>query len=133
MNDLENEKKLKQQYWYYGVIPILFVYLIDIFISGKYYVLGFNDCLISQSCSELFFEEYYFWRNFFYLLSIVLLIYTIWNGYRVFVLSKNGIEKAHKIRVRIYVIVFPIIAIIASPILALTTEYYLVTNTMFNN
>ena len=56
---------------------------------------------------------------------LFLTVYAVWNIYRVFKLSRKGIERIKKIRARIYVILFPIIAIIASPFLALFTNYYL--------
>ena len=50
---------------------------------------------------------------------LVLTVYAIWNGYRIFKLSKDEIGLSKKIKVRIYVILFPVIAIISSPFLIL--------------
>ena len=117
-------KKLKKQFWFYGVIPITFLYLIDVYIAGEFYELGFNDCLVNVNCTKLFYKEYYYWQNIFYILSLSILIYTIWNGYRVFVLSRNEEVQAKRIKVRIYVIIFPLFAIFLSPFLSLISQHY---------
>ena len=56
---------------------------------------------------------------------LVLTVYAIWNGYRIFKLSKDEIGISKKIKVRIYVILFPVIAIISSPFLILFIGPYL--------
>ena len=63
---------------------------------------------------------------------LILTVYALWNTYRVFKLSREGIDKNKKIRARIYVILFPVIAIIASPFLALFTNYYLTRNAYYD-
>ena len=63
---------------------------------------------------------------------LFLTVYAVWNIYRVFKLSREGIEKNKKIRARIYVILFQVIAIIRSPFLVLFTNYFLTRNAYYD-
>ena len=49
--------KLKKQFWYYGVIPILILYFFALHFWGQNLILGFNDCLPNRSCSDFFMSE----------------------------------------------------------------------------
>jgi len=118
MNSLNAEYKLKKQFWFYGVLPLVTIYLIGIILAGYNFVNASDDCFISQSCSDLMNKRADLSMNLLKIVMCFLVIYTIWNCYRVFKLSKSGIEKAKKIRVRVYVILFPLLAIMASPFLA---------------
>ena len=84
-----------------------------------------DDCFFTQSCSELDNKIAFFSSNIIKILMLVLTFYAIWNGYRIFKLSKNRIEISNKIKARIYVILFPVIAIISSPFLILFIGPYL--------
>ena len=53
MNSLYAAHNLKKQFWYYGVLPLLTVYLIGIFFASYHVSRTVNDCFITQSCSEL--------------------------------------------------------------------------------
>ena len=125
MNDLNAQYKLKKQYWYYGVFPLVTVYIIGIFVASYHMSRTVDDCFITQSCSELDNKIAFFSSNIIKILMLVLIFYTIWNGYRIFKLSKDRIEISKKIKVRIYVILFPVIAIISSPFLILFIGPYL--------
>ena len=52
MNNLDAEYKLKKQFWYYGVFPLVTLYVIGIFTAGYYLGTSFEDCFITQSCSN---------------------------------------------------------------------------------
>ncbi len=125
MNDLNAQYKLKKQYWYYGVLPLVTVYVIGIFFASYHVSRTVDDCFITQSCSELNNKIAFFSSNIIKILMLVLTFYAIWNGYRIFKLSKDRIEISKKIKVRIYVILFPVIAIISSPFLILFIGPYL--------
>ena len=125
MNNLDAEYKLKKQYWYYGVLPLVTVYVIGIFFASYHVSRTVDDCFFTQSCSELDNKIAFFSSNIIKILMLVLTFYAIWNGYRIFKLSKDGIEISKKIKVRIYVILFPVITIISSPFLILFTGSYL--------
>ena len=119
MKHLETKDKLKKQYWYYGVFPLVTVYIIGIFVASYHMSRTVDDCFITQSCSELDSKIAFFSSNIIKILMLVLTFYAIWNGYRIFKLTKDRIEMSEKIKVRIYVILFPVIAIISSPFLIL--------------
>ena len=84
-----------------------------------------DDCFITQSCSELDNKIAFFSTSIVNSIMLILILYAIWNGYRVFKLSRNETQIAKKIRVRIYVFLFPAIAIISSPFLIIFTGSYL--------
>jgi len=111
--------KLKKQFWFYGVIPILIIYILDIHFFGTNIILSFDDCLPNQSCSDFFLKELNRSRNFSYTLSLILFMWTFWNSFRIFQLSKTEITFTTKMIVRSSVILFPIIAMILFPFLAL--------------
>lgn len=125
MNDLNAQYKLKKQYWYFGVLPLVSVYIIGIFAASYNLSRTVDDCFISQSCSELANKIAFLSSKIVFFIMLFLIIYTLWNGYRVFKLSQNDIEKSKKIRVRAYTIIFPAIAIISSPFLILFIGSYL--------
>lgn len=125
MNSLYAAHNLKKQFWYYGVLPLLTVYLIGIFFASYHVSRTVNDCFITQSCSELDNKIAFFSSNIVKTIMLVLIVYAIWNGYRIFKLSKDEIGISKKIKVRIYVILFPVIAIISSPFLILFIGPYL--------
>lgn len=125
MNSLNAEYKLKKQFWYYGVLPLVTVYLIGIFLASYHVSRTVDDCFITQSCSELDNKIAFFSSNIIKTTMLVLTVYAIWNGYRIFKLSKDEIGISKKIKVRIYVILFPVIAIISSPFLILFIGPYL--------
>lgn len=125
MNNLDAQYKLKKQYWYFGVLPLVIVYIIGVFLAGYSFGIYVEDCFIVQSCSKEMSKRSYFSATILKIIMVFLTFYSFWNVYRVFKISKNGIAKAQKIKVRIYVILFPVIAIIASPFLALFTNYHL--------
>ncbi len=125
MNDLNAHYKLKKQFWYYGVFPLVTVYVIGIFAASYHMSRTVLDCFISQSCSELDNKIAFFSSNIVKTIMLFLTFYAIWNGYKIFKLSKDGIEISKKIKVRIYVILFPVIAIISSPFLILFVGPYL--------
>ena len=125
MDNLDAQYKLKKQYWHYGVLPLVSVYIIGIFAASYNLSRTVDDCFISQSCSELANKIAFFSSNIVFFIMLFLTIYTLWNGYRVFKLSQNDIEKSKKIRVRAYTIIFPAIAIISSPFLILFIGSYL--------
>ena len=118
MNNWDTQNKLKKQFWFYGVLPLVTFYLIGILLAGYNFINASEDCFISQSCSEITNKRASVSMSLLQILMGFLVMYTLWNSYRVFKLSNSGIERAKKIRVRIYVILFPILAIIASPFLA---------------
>ena len=119
MNKLDVHDKLKKQYWYYGVFPLVSLYLIGIFFASYHVSRTVDDCFITQSCSELDNKIAFFSSNIVKTIMLVLTVYAIWNGYRIFKLSKDEIGASKKIKIRIYVILFPVIAIISSPFLIL--------------
>ena len=125
MNSLNAEYKLKKQFWYYGVLPLVTVYVIGIFFASYHVSRTVDDCFITQSCSELDNKIAFFSSNIVKTMMLVLTVYAIWNGYRIFKLSKDEIGISKKIKVRIYVILFPVIAIISSPFLILFIGPYL--------
>lgn len=125
MNSLYAAHNLKKQFWYYGVLPLLTVYLIGIFFASYHVSRTVNDCFITQSCSELDNKIAFFSSNIVKTIMLVLIVYAIWNGYRIFKLSKDEIRISKKIKVRIYVILFPVIAIISSPFLILFIGPYM--------
>ena len=125
MNSLDAVHNLKKQFWYYGVLPLLTAYLIGIFFASYHVSRTVDDCFITQSCSELDNKIAFFSSNIVKTMMLVLTVYAIWNGYRIFKLSKDGIGISKKIKVRIYVILFPVIAIISSPFLILFIGPYL--------
>ena len=110
--------KLKKQFWLYGVFPLVTIYFIGILLAGYNFINSSEDCFISQSCSEIMNKRASVSMSLLQIIMSFLIMYTLWNSYRVFKLSNIGIERAKKIRVRIYVILFPILAIISSPFLA---------------
>tara|TARA_X000000950_G_scaffold20072_1_gene21637 strand:- start:7457 stop:8029 length:573 start_codon:yes stop_codon:yes gene_type:complete len=111
--------KLKKQFWYYGVIPILILYFFALHFWGQNLILGFNDCLPNRSCSDFFMSELERSQNFVYIISIIIFSWTIWNSYRVFQISKTNQNKKIKIISRISVVICPLIALILFPFLAL--------------
>ena len=119
MNNLPHQYKLKKQYWFYGVLPLVTFYLIGILLAGYNFINASEDCFISQSCSEIMNKRANISMSLIQIIMCFLVIYALWNCYRVFKLSNSGIESSKKIRVRIYVILFPILAIMASPFLAI--------------
>ena len=125
MNDLNAQYKIKKQYWYYGVFPLVTVYVIGIFFASYHVSRTVDDCFITQSCSELDNKIAFYSSNIIKILMLVLTFYAIWNGYRIFKLTKDRIEISKKIKVRTYVILFPVIAIISSPFLILFIGPYL--------
>lgn len=125
MNSLNAEYKLKKQYWYYGVLPLVTVYVIGIFFASYHVSRTVDDCFITQSCSELDNKIAFYSSNIVKAMMLVLMVYAIWNGYRIFKLTKDRIEISKKIKVRTYVILFPVIAIISSPFLILFIGPYL--------
>ena len=125
MNSLYAAHNLKKQFWYYGVLPLLTVYLIGIFFASYHVSRTVDDCFITQSCSELDNKIAFFSSNIVKAMMLVLTVYAIWNSYRIFKLSKDEIGISKKIKVRIYVILFPLIAIISSPFLILFIGPYL--------
>ena len=125
MNNLEAQYKLKKQFWYYGVLPLVSVYIVGIFVASYHLSRTVDDCFITQSCSELDNKIAYFSSNILKLIMILLSVYAVWNIYKIFKLSQNNIEKSKKIRVRAYTIIFPAIAIISSPFLILFIGSYL--------
>lgn len=125
MNNLEAQYKLKKQFWYYGVLPLVSVYIVGIFVASYYLSRTVDDCFITQSCLELDNRIAYFSSNIVKLIMLLLSVYAVWNIYKIFKLSQNEIEKYKKIRIRTYVILFPAIAIISSPFLVLFIGPYL--------
>lgn len=125
MNSLETKNKLKKQFWLYGVFPLVTLYVIGIITAGYNLGVSFEDCFITQSCSSESRKGRFVSATILKILMFSLTVFALWNVYKVFKLSREGVTKAKKIRVRIYVILFPVIAIIASPFLALSTNYYL--------
>ena len=119
MNTLDATHNLKKQFWYYGVLPLLTLYFIGIYFASYHVSRTVDDCFITQSCSELDNKIAFFSSNIVKTMMLVLTVYAIWNGYRIFKLSKDEIGLSKKIKVRIYVILFPVIAIISSPFLIL--------------
>ena len=132
MNDSDAQYKLKKQYWYYGVLPLVSIYLVGIYFAGYNFGISVDDCFISQSCSDGLSKRRIVSSIILKIIILFLTVYAVWNIYRVFKLSKEGIDKNKKIRARIYVILFPVIAIIASPFLALFTNYYLTRNAYYD-
>jgi len=132
MNNLEASHNLKKQFWYYGVLPLISVYVIGIYFAGYNFGVSVDDCFISQSCSDGISKRRIVSSIILKIIMLFLTVYAVWNIHRVFKLSKEGIERNKKIRARIYVILFPIIAIIASPFLALFTNYYLTRNAYYD-
>ena len=130
MINLDAEYKLKKQFWFYGVLPLVTVYLIGILLAGYNIINASEDCFISQSCSELMKKRASVSMSLLQIIMGFLIIYTLWNSYRIFKLSNSEIEKAKKIRVRIYVILFPILAIIASPFLAFGSISFIETHNL---
>ena len=124
-HNLEAQYKLKKQFWYYGVLPLVSVYTVGIFVASYHLSRTVDDCFITQSCSELDNKIAYFSLNIVKLIMILLSVYAVWNIYKIFKLSQNNIEKSKKIRVRAYTIIFPLIAIISSPFLILFIGSYL--------
>ena len=124
-HNLEAQYKLKKQFWYYGVLPLVSVYTVGIFVASYHLSRTVDDCFITQSCSELENKIAYFSSNIIKLIMILLCVYAVWNIYKIFKLSKNNIEKSKKIRIRAYTIIFPAIAIISSPFLIIFTGSYL--------
>ena len=96
--------KLKRQFWFYGVLPLVTVYLIGILLAGYNIINSSEYCFISQSCSEIMNKRANVSLSLLQIIMSFLIMYTLWNSYRVFKLSSSGIERAKKIRVRIYVI-----------------------------
>ena len=125
MNNFEAQYKLKKQFWHYGVLPLVSVYIVGIFVASYHLSRTVDDCFITQSCSELDNKIAYFSSNILKLIMILLSVYAVWNIYKIFKLSQNNIEKSKKIRIRAYTIIFPAIAIISSPFLILFTGSYL--------
>ena len=125
MNNFEAQYKLKKQFWHYGVLPLVSVYIVGIFLASYHLSRTVDDCFITQSCSELDNKIAYFSSNILKLIMILLSVYAVWNIYKIFKLSQNDIEKYKKIRVRAYTIIFPAIAIISSPFLILFIGSYL--------
>jgi hypothetical protein len=125
MNTLDATHNLKKQFWYYGVLPLLTLYFIGIYFASYHVSRTVDDCFITQSCSELDNKIAFFSSNIVKTMMLVLTVYAIWNGYRIFKLSKDEIRISKKIKVRIYVILFPVIAIISSPFLILFIGPYL--------
>ena len=125
LHNLEAQYKLRKQFWYYGVLPLLSLYVIGIFAASYYLSRTVDDCFITQSCSELDNKIAFFSTSIVNSIMLLLILYAIWNGYRVFKLSRNETQIAKKIRVRIYVFLFPAIAIISSPFLIIFTGSYL--------
>ena len=76
--------KLKKQFWFYGVIPILILYFFALHFWGQNLTLGFNDCLPNRSCTDFFLKELDRSQNFVYIISIIIFSWTIWNSYKVF-------------------------------------------------
>ncbi len=132
MNNLDAEYKLKKQFWYYGVFPLVTFYIIGIITAGYNLGFSFEDCFITQSCSNESRKGRFVSWTILRTLMLFLTVYALWNIYRVFKLSKEGFTKAKKIRVRIYVILFPIIAIFASPFLAFFTQYHLTSSAYYD-
>lgn len=122
--NLEAQYKLKKQFWYYGVLPLVSVYTVGIFVASYHLSRTVDDCFITQSCSDLDNKIAYFSSNIIKLIMLLLSVYAVWNIYKIFKLSQN-IENYKKIRVRAYTIIFPAIAIIASPFLILFIGSYL--------
>ena len=118
MNNRNAQNKLKKQFWLYGVFPLVTVYVIGILMTGYNIINSGEDCFISQSCSKIMNQRASVSMSLIQIIMSFLIMYTLWNSYRVFKLSNSGIERAKKIKVRIYVILFPILAIISSPFLA---------------
>lgn len=52
MNNLDAVYKLKKQFWYYGVTPLVTFYIIGIITAGYNLGVSFEDCFITQSCSN---------------------------------------------------------------------------------
>ena len=125
MNNLEAQYKLKKQFWHYGVLPLVSVYIVGIFVASYHLSRTVDDCFITQSCSELDNKIAFFSTSIVNSIMLLLILYAIWNGYKVFKLSRNEIQIPKKIRVRIYVFLFPAIAIISSPFLIIFTGSYL--------
>ena len=128
MNNLDNQNKLKKQFWLYGVLPLVTVYSVGVILAGYNFINASEDCFISQSCSEIMNKRASVSMSLIQIIMSFLIIYSLWNCYRVFKLSNNGIESSKKIRVRIYVIVFPILAIMASPFLAFSSLSFIETS-----
>jgi hypothetical protein len=110
--------ELKKQFWFYGVFPILILYLFALHFWGQNLALSFNDCLTNQSCSDFFLKELQRSQTFLYVISPILFSWTIWNSYKVFKISKLNQNKKIRILSRIAVIICPLIAIILLPFLA---------------
>ena len=96
MNDLNAQHKLKKQYWYFGVLPLVSVYIIGIFAASYNLSRTVDDCFISQSCSELANKIAFFSSNIVFFIMLFLTTYTLWNGYRVFKLSQNDFHKLYE-------------------------------------
>ena len=65
--NLEAQYKLKKQFWYYGVLPLVSVYTVGIFVASYHLSRTVDDCFITQSCSELDNKIAYFSLNIVYL------------------------------------------------------------------
>ena len=77
MNSLNTEYKLKKQFWYYGVLPLVTVYIIGIFFASYHVSRTVDDCFITKSCSELDNKIAFFSLNIVKATMLVLTVYAI--------------------------------------------------------
>ena len=53
-----------KQYWYYGFLPLVSIYLVGIYFAGYNFSVSVDDCFISQSCSDGISKEELFHQLF---------------------------------------------------------------------
>lgn len=105
---------LMRQFWVYGALPLSSLYLLNLFLSSRYFrVVISDDCvLFPDSCPSDYKPPIDFYSPTFFVVTFIMLGLAAFNAFRVFVLSKNEENTKRKYVLRTAVLFVPVIAIV---------------------
>ena len=126
--------KLQTHFWLYGIIPLLILYVFNMYFFQDVMNFGIPDCKLwfsNRDCPPLLLEQIDDAHRNFALMSLVIIFWTIWFIVKVFAFSKKETSSVTKMWMRSASIIIPFIFAILFPFLSvifdvsdLMREYY---------
>ena len=106
MDNTSQIQNLNKWFWYYGVLPLVTLYLICTNFTAEFLYMS-----PTRSRTEFFMSELLFWSTL--VIASIMIVWCVINAIKVFTLSSKIEVKDYKRKctiMRISVIVFPILA-----------------------
>ena len=114
--------KLQTHFWLYGVVPLIILYVFNMYFFQDVWSFNGQDCkyaFTNYECPPLLLEQMNDADRNFALMSLVIVFWTIWFIFKVFLLSKKETSSVTKVWTRSASIIIPIIFAILFPFVSL--------------